>query len=175
MFQLGKEATDFFKELLVLILGNHPGHEVTTETGGLDVGQEAVGEAEDVVDGVVVADDDLTGNKGCPEDLGLLVGTLGLMRKEGVDLLGGLLTQGDGVLKGRSTIIEEEEVGVAAMAEGTTVIGERERGHEENYGANGSNGDSGKTLCTTAEGEIGRERQTLRAKGRGSGDDRTSG
>jgi hypothetical protein len=175
MFQLGKEATDFFKELLVLVLDNHPGHEVTTETGGLDVGQEAVGEAEDVVDGVVVANDDLTGNKGCPEDLGLLVGTLGLMRKEGIDLLGGLLTQGDGVLKGRGTVVEEEEVGVAAMAQGTTVIGERERGHEEDYGANGSNGDSGKTLCTTAEGEIGRERQTLRAKRRGSEDGRTSG
>jgi hypothetical protein len=74
MFQLGKEATDFVKELLVLVLGNHPGHEVTTDAGGLDVGQEVIGETEDVVDGVVIADDDLTGNKGCPEDLGLLVG-----------------------------------------------------------------------------------------------------
>ena len=116
MFQLGKEATNFVKELFVLVLGKHPGHEVTTETGGLDVGQEAVGETEDVVDGVVIADDDLAGNKGCPEDLGLLVGTLGLMRKEDVDLLGGLLTQGDGVLKGRGIVVEEEEVGVAAMA-----------------------------------------------------------
>ena len=116
MFQLGKEATDFVKELFVLILSNHPGHEVTTETGGLDVGQKVVGKTEDVVDGVVVADDDLTGHKDCPKDLGLLVGTLGLMRKEDVDLLGGLLTQGDGVLKRRGIVVEEEEVGVAAMA-----------------------------------------------------------
>jgi hypothetical protein len=40
------------------------------------------------------------------------------MRKEGIDLLSGLLTQGDGVLKGRGTVVEKEEVGVATRAQG---------------------------------------------------------